>query len=90
MTTVMNVAIETVNTVVETALGTINRISSITLEQLQATGQLTAKYNVSGFRSTPPFLRHPAESDWEEPRYQDSGPAAAHSFRSHFGTASGL
>lgn len=61
---------------------TINKISSVTLQQLHATNQLIAAYDLSGFRSVPPFQRGPATDDsgyWEEEHHAQpkAGPPAA-------------
>ncbi len=61
MATVMSVAIETVNAVAETAMNTVNRITKVSLEQLQSANGL------NNHRSVPvPFSRRTHQSPWDD------------------------
>lgn len=65
MATVMNIAIETVNAVAETAMNTVNRITKISLQQLQAVGEGNS-HSLGSFNSLPVHLSSVSQRDMRE------------------------
>ena len=81
MATVMSVAIETVNLVAETAMNTVNRITRVSLEQLQSVGHTSS---LASHRSVPVPFSGALQGPWEDktPLSRHRSPATSADARS--------